>query len=59
MAPIARSTNASPQARQNLALIYGLMGDENRAAALSRTDLDESVTRSNLSFFAFVRGQKN
>ena len=32
--PMARSPSAKPQTRQNLALIYGLMGDDRRAAAI-------------------------
>lgn len=55
MTPIAWSSNATPKARQNLALIYGLMGDERRATELSRVDLDETATQANLRFFAFVR----
>jgi Flp pilus assembly protein TadD len=57
--PMARSPSARPQTRQNLALIYGLMGDDGRAAAVSRMDLDDATTAANLSFFARVRSSKN
>jgi Flp pilus assembly protein TadD len=57
--PMARSPAAKPQTRQNLALIYGLMGDDARAAAVSRLDLDDATTTANLSFFERVRSSKN
>ncbi len=57
--PMARSPAAKPQTRQNLALIYGLMGDSGRAAAMSRMDLDEATTAANLSFFERLRSSKN
>jgi hypothetical protein len=41
-----------------MAIIYGLMGDADRATMLSRVDLDEGTTKSNLLFFATVRGTK-
>jgi Flp pilus assembly protein TadD len=56
LTPIAKSTTATPRVRQNLALIYGLMGDSSRAAEVSRADLDAAATDSNLRFFDFVRG---
>jgi Flp pilus assembly protein TadD len=56
--PLAQSSAATPRTRQNLALIYGLMGDNERAAALSRVDLDEPTTETNLRFFALVRGER-
>jgi Flp pilus assembly protein TadD len=57
--PMARSPAAKPQTRQNLALIYGLLGDDARATAMSRLDLDDAATAANLSFFARVRSAKN
>jgi Flp pilus assembly protein TadD len=57
--PMARSPAAKPQTRQNLALIYGLLGDDARATAMSRMDLDDAATAANLSFFERVRSAKN
>ncbi len=54
--PLVRSSAATPRVRENMALIYGLMGDADRAASLSRMDLDEGTTRANLAFLAAVRG---
>lgn len=59
MTPMARSSTATPRIRQNLALIYGLAGDDERAAALSRVDLDTATTEANLNFFEFVRKSPN
>jgi Flp pilus assembly protein TadD len=56
MTSMARSSNATPRIRQNLALIYGLAGDVPHAAALSRVDLDSNATDGNLRFFEFARG---
>ncbi|MGH6797635.1 MAG: tetratricopeptide repeat protein, partial [Roseiarcus sp.] len=55
MTPLARAATATPRIRQNLALIYGLKGDNERATALSRVDLDQPTTEANLRFFKFVR----
>lgn len=59
MTPIARSADATPRMRQNLALIYGLQGDDKDAAALSRRDLDQATTEANLRFFDFIRSETN
>ena len=53
--PMARSLTATPRLRQNLALIYGLMGDKHDAEAISRVDLDANATAANLHFFDLVR----
>lgn len=53
--PVARSASATPQVRQNLALIYGLKGDGSAADALSRLDLDAVATNSNLKLFSALR----
>lgn len=55
---MAQSSNASPRIRQNLALVYGLKGDAERARALSRVDLDTATTEGNLRFFQFARGEQ-
>ncbi len=57
IAPLVRSSAATPRVRENMALIYALMGDQTQAAALSRIDLDEDATLSNLAFLEAVRGQ--
>jgi len=53
--PIARSADATPRDRQNLAFIYGLKGDRDMALALSRIDLDEATAQANLAFYDFAR----
>ncbi len=58
IAPIALSASATSQARQNLALIYGLKGDHERAAQISRIDLDENATKANLRLFDLAGGAK-
>ena len=55
LAPLARNAAATPKIRENLALAYGLSGDAERAAMVSRVDLDEPNTSANLDFFARVR----
>lgn len=55
MTPIARAPSATPRLRQNLALIYGLKGDQSAARALSRSDLTVQQTDGNMQFFAMVR----
>lgn len=54
LTPIAKSATATPRLRQNLALVYGLMGDMERAKALSQVDLDDKATAANLLFFDYV-----
>jgi len=58
IAPLGRSASATPRVRENMALIYGLMGDTDHAAIVSRVDLDEKDTQANLAFLAAVRGTK-
>jgi Flp pilus assembly protein TadD len=57
LTPMAKSTTAPPRVRQNLALVYGLMGDRARAAELSRVDLDKPSTEANLRFFDYARSE--
>lgn len=59
LTPLVRSSAATPRIRENLALVYGLMGDADRSAMLSRSDLDESSIRANLEFIAAVRGGRS
>lgn len=55
LGPAALSATATSKIRQNLALIYALKGERGRAAALSRVDLDEDATASNLALLDLVR----
>ncbi|HXJ03223.1 MAG TPA: tetratricopeptide repeat protein [Micropepsaceae bacterium] len=57
LTPMAKSTTAPPRVRQNLALVYGLMGNKARATELSRVDLDKEATEANLRFFDYARSE--
>lgn len=57
--PIARAPGSTVRQRQNLALIYGLSGDRDRAAAVARIDLDESSVRQNLVFYETLRAMND
>ena len=46
---------ATARNRQNLALVYGLAGDDVHAALVARTDLDETAVRNNLAYFTLLR----
>jgi Flp pilus assembly protein TadD len=52
--PIARSANATPQDRQNLAFIYGLKGDTAAARALGQADLDPKTAAANAEFLGLA-----
>jgi tetratricopeptide (TPR) repeat protein len=56
--PIARSANATPRLRQNLAFIYGLKGDVAAAKALGQADLDEKTAATNAEFLGQVHAQE-
>jgi Flp pilus assembly protein TadD len=56
LTPLTRSSAATPRIRENLAVVYGLMGDTERAISASHADLDDGAIRSNLEFLAAVRG---
>jgi len=58
IAPLGRSVSATPRVRENIALIYGLMGNASQAESVSRVDLSETDTQANLAFLAAVRGTK-
>jgi len=51
----ARLVGAGPRTRQNLALVYGLMGDETNARALLSTDLDSASVENNLIVYRALR----
>jgi len=55
LAPMAKSANASARVRQNLALVYWLMGDKDKAMTLSRADLTPQEAEANQRFFELVR----
>jgi Flp pilus assembly protein TadD len=59
MKPIALSSNATARSRQNLALIYGLKGDDAQASSMSQLDLDTKAAAANLHFFDVVRTNTN
>jgi len=52
--PIARSANATPRDRQNLAFVYGLKGDATAARALGEVDLDAKAAADNAEFLALA-----
>jgi len=56
LTPLADGPDASPRHRLNLALIYGLAGDDKKAAALARTTLDEAAVANNLAYYVMLRG---
>ncbi|HEX6842741.1 MAG TPA: SPOR domain-containing protein [Stellaceae bacterium] len=56
---IAGDVGAPPRYRLNLALIYGLAGDDKRAAAISHTSLDDASVRNNLAYYAMLRGMSD
>jgi Flp pilus assembly protein TadD len=47
---------ASPRTRLNLALAYGLAGDDAKAAATARQVLDDASVQNNLAYYALLRG---
>lgn len=56
MSHLARSSEATPTIRQNLALIYGLEGDMNQAAAASAQDLAPADVEANMRLFGALSG---
>jgi Flp pilus assembly protein TadD len=53
---LAGDVKASPRHRLNLALVYGLAGDDRKAGAIARATLDEAAVRNNLAYYAMLRG---
>jgi Flp pilus assembly protein TadD len=51
----ARDPAATPRIRQNLALAYGLAGDEEKAAATAGIDLDPAKVQANLGYYEYLR----
>ena len=56
LSELADRSDAAPRHRLNLALIYGLAGDDKKAAAVARTTLDEAAVANNLAYYAMLRG---
>lgn len=52
---LANDPTAPSRYRLNLALIYGLAGDDKKAAAIARVALDEAAVRNNLAYYALLR----
>ncbi len=57
--PMATSPGSTPQLRQNLALVYGLMGNGELAGSILRRDLDEATVRTNLRNYEILRRMPN
>jgi Flp pilus assembly protein TadD len=57
--PIARAPGSTVRQRQNLALVYGLAGQHDRAAQVARMDLDETSVRQNLVFYETLRAMND
>lgn len=52
---IASSPNAPPQARQNLALAYGVLGNSDAAGRILSMDLPKASVKDNLRYYEEVR----
>lgn len=55
---IATAPSAPPQARQNLALAYGLLGNMEAAETVLSADLQRPVIQNNLHYYDYLRGQE-
>tara|TARA_R110002110_G_scaffold34264_9_gene116714 strand:- start:2121 stop:2426 length:306 start_codon:yes stop_codon:yes gene_type:complete len=55
LAPLAFTPKSTAVIRQNLAMAYGLAGDEASAARIARLDLDHPTVENNLRFYRQVR----
>ena len=51
----ARDPRSTPRMRQNLALAYGLSGDDKKAAEVAKQDLDAAGVQENLGYYEFLR----
>jgi Flp pilus assembly protein TadD len=51
----ARDPSATPRQRQNLALAYGLSGDDPKAAQVLKVDLDPGKVQANLGYYEYLR----
>ena len=55
LAPMAAAADADSKQRQNLALVFGLAGELDQAAAIARIDLTEDAVRSNLAYYETLK----
>jgi len=53
---VVNDPTSPPRYRLNLALIYGLAGDAEKAASVARGSLPEDAVRNNLAYYAMLRG---
>jgi Flp pilus assembly protein TadD len=51
----AKDPSATPRMRLNLALAYGLAGEPDKAAQISKADLDAAKVQQNLGYYEFLR----
>ena len=51
----AKDPAATPRMRQNLALAYGLSGNDEKAAEIAKLDLDAAAVQENLGYYEFLR----
>jgi Flp pilus assembly protein TadD len=51
----AHDPGATARIRQNLALAYGLAGDDQKAAATAAIDLDPAKVQANLGYYEYLR----
>jgi len=51
----ASDPQATPYVRQNLALAYGLAGDDAKAAEVAKIDLDPAKVQANLGYYEYLR----
>lgn len=56
---LAFDPRSTPHVRQNLAMAYGLAGDEASALKISRLDLDPQTAENNLKFYSLIRRMKD
>jgi tetratricopeptide (TPR) repeat protein len=53
---LAKAPQSTARARQNYALVLGLAGRMDEAAAVARQDLDEDSVQQNLGYYEILRG---
>ena len=51
----ASDPQATPRIRQNLALAYGLAGNDQKAAEIAKIDLDPAQVQANLGYYEYLR----
>lgn len=56
---VAADSRANSRQRLNLALVYGLSGDNVAAGEVARIDLDEAAVRRNLTYYRTLRALKD